>query len=162
MIQHHSSKPVSMPSPFRLLLFALALPLLTSSPAGAQRSHNGVQSAIADSTVATLFAGCYQLTMSPPPSRYQLRLRLLRVGRAWDAEAYGSGAHNRAGDSWSWSPVDTNAFNISWSGIDSAMESEITRRGSVLRASGTMFSGTPVRRTRLKVDIVRVECPSAA
>ena len=127
-----------MRSPSRVFLFAVALSLLTSLPAVGQRAPKGVKPGT-DSTLAILFAGCYQLTVSPDLRPYQLRLGLRHVGARWEAQTYGPGAHNGAGDSWSWTPVDTNAFGISWGGIDTAMEFDITRHGSALQASGTLF-----------------------
>ncbi|MGI9090139.1 MAG: hypothetical protein ACR2GG_03420, partial [Gemmatimonadaceae bacterium] len=53
------------------------------------------------------FAGCYWLQVDHG-SAYRVRLLTRQVGRSWLARSldHASGA-NTAGDSWSWTPLDT-------------------------------------------------------
>lgn len=147
-----------MRSYLQVLLVALAIPALAGSSERA-RSTSLVPRSGPDSSVAIRFVGCYLLTVTPGNSR-QLRLTLRRVGANWGAQAYGFGARDVAGDSWSWAPIDTTSFRIQWGGIDGAMMFKITRRGSEFDASGIMYQpGTTPRRTQLNSRVRRDLCP---
>lgn len=147
-----------MRSSLQILLAALAIPMLAGS-SERKRSASLIPHADADSSEAVRFIGCYLLTVNSRDS-YQVRLTLRRVGIKWDAQAYGLGARNVPGDSWSWTPVDTTAFQILWSGIDSSIEFQITRRRSGLEASGFLYQpGKPGRRIQLETRVRKLTCP---
>lgn len=126
----------------------------------AQKAEQGM-SLRPRSSSAARFAGCYHLTVSPNGD-YRLRLTLQRVGDSRRARAYGSGARNAAGDTWSWTPINDSTFAISWDGIDSAMDFWIVRHGMALVASGDEQSLSPVQHTHLDARVHRIACPSHA
>lgn len=142
-----------------MLILAAVSPIRT---AGAQLgpAHGGQRTATRDTSLARQFAGCYRLTVNRGPA-YRVRLLTQSRGPAWLAQSLDSArGANTPGNEWSWMPLNTARILISWSGVDSAMEFELTRRASGWAATGILRTGNSSRSEQRMLTVVRrIQCP---
>ena len=118
--------------------------------AQSKRSDSGARQA------ASRFSGCYRLSDST--TSYVLRLDTLRSGKQWRAQRIQPLTTNRAGDSWSWLPIDSSHFRVAWAGIDGSMEYAVTGVGDTLATVQSIYSASVPKVTRLSATAKRVKC----
>ena len=116
----------------------------------------------ADTSFMSRFVGCYGLQID---GARQIELRLLPTpeGTRLRVEPLDTASRSESAvEKWSWSPLDSSRASIRWSGIDSAMELELSKAISGWRATGTVSSVNDRATRSLHVDVHLIACPSPA